>query len=277
MNYNFGISSMVYYQERIESLLPYLYDWKIGIIEIKPHIGHFEFQDSKSIEKFKKRSNHLNISVKAVHMPVNGVDISHLEEYDRIKSIREVEKTVLTAYKLGAEMVIVHPGGICNNLAVRKKKLEQCLHSLKEIVKFCEQWNIKLALENTPPGSLGDDWEEIRVILDKISSNYLGICLDTGHYLLYQHCFIGEEFDLEKKPIDWQKNLLHVHIHDNDGKRDLHLLPGEGCYPWATLVTHLKKIKYHGSLIVEPQEQRQLPLFLGKVKQVFEKLKTINS
>jgi sugar phosphate isomerase/epimerase len=274
MNLDFGISTMVYYHEHIEKLLPFLMDWGIRTIEIRPRKGHFELKDPDSIDYLKKKIDHYKILVKAIHMPMNEVDISHPEEYDRVKSIREVQKTVIAAHRLGAELVIVHPGGMCHKLSEREKRLSKCIKSLTEIVDFCCQWNIKLAIENSLPGRLGDQWEEIQQIISAISSENVGICLDTGHYLLnQQHTDIGE-LNLDKEPINWQKELLHIHIHDNNGKDDLHLLPGDGCFPWALLVSYLKKIQYHGALILEPKERSQLPPYLDKINQVMEKLKT---
>jgi len=273
MNLNFGISTMVYNHEHIEKVLPYLDNANIRNIEIRPHVGHFECQDPALVDKLKKRIEYFDISVKSVHMPMNGVDISHPEEYDRVKSIREVEKAIMVALKLNAELVVIHPGGRYNNSDDRKIRLSHCVSSLKEIAEFCKQWNIKIALENTLPGRLGDQWIEIQQIIEKISSEHLGICLDTGHYFLNQKGNEREKLSLDKEPIDWQKNLFHVHVHDNNGKEDLHLLPEEGLFPWISLISYLKIIKYNGALIVEPKAQEmQLPDYLDKVKNAFERL-----
>lgn len=273
MNLNFGISTMVYYHEVIEKLLPYLDDADIRNIEIRPHMGHFECQDPELIDKLKKRIETFNISVKSVHMPMNGVDISHPEEYDRVRSIREIEKAMMVALKLNAELVVIHPGGKYNNSDDRKIRLNHCVSSLKEIAEFGEQWNIKIALENTLPGRLGDRWTEIQQIIEKISSEHLGICLDTGHYFLNQPDNEKGNLTLDKEPINWQKNLLHIHVHDNNGKEDLHLLPEEGLFPWISLISYLKIIKYDGALIIEPKAQEvQLPDYLDKVRNTFERL-----
>ncbi len=82
---------------------------------------------------------------------------------------------------------------------------------------------------------------------------------------------------LDKEPINWQKNLLHIHIHDNDGKQDLHLLPGRGCFPWNSLLSYLKKIRYNGVLVLEPKEQEQLPNYLDRVKHTFERLESFTT
>ena len=274
MNLNFGISTMVFYHENIEKLLPYLADRQIKNIEIRPHLGHFELQNSNSIEHIKHKIDHYGILVKAIHMPMNGVDISHPEEYDRVKSIREIEKTVLVAHRLGAGLVVAHPGGICKNISDRVERLNNSINSLTEIIEFCRQWKVKLAIENTPPGRLGDHWGEIHKIFTEIRSEYIGICFDTGHYILNKKNSDKFQLNLEKEAINWKKSLLHIHIHDNDGKQDLYLLPGEGRFLWDSLVPFLQKIQYKGFLILEPKDQLEITSYLNKINKVFDSLKS---
>lgn len=275
MNLSYGISTMVFYHERIEKLLPYLADKKMKNIEIRPRTGHFECQNPESLDQLKRKIDHYGIKVKAIHMPMADVDISHPEEYDRVRSVREVEKTMLTAFRLGAELVVVHPGRKCDQSEDRKKRLQYCISSLTEIVEFGQSWNMKIALENTLPGRLGDQWEEMQQIISSISSAYLGFCLDAGHYLLSQRYYGKEELNLEKEPIHWYRDLFHVHMQDNDGEQDLHLLPWEGDFPWDELIFFLRKIKYHGSIIIEPKHQKHLPTYLDKINQVIEKCQRV--
>lgn len=274
MKLNFGLSTMMYHHEHIEKLFPFFIDWKMRTIEIRPHAGHFELQDSDSIDRLKKKMEHEHILVKAIHMPMNGVDISQLEEYDRVRSVREVQKTVIVAHRFGAGLVIVHPGGKCTTISERESRFTQCVKSLTEILDFCGQWNVKLAIENTIPGRLGDRWEEIQQILDAISSEDIGICLDTGHYLLNERRADKKEFDFNKMPFNWQKKLFHIHIHDNDGEKDLHLLPGEGRFPWSLFISFLKEMNYHHMLILELKDQNQLTSYGDKIKQAYRMLKS---
>jgi sugar phosphate isomerase/epimerase len=277
MNLQLAISTMVFYHENITKLLPLLNTFGINNIEIRPNDNHFDYQDPKTIEKIKKEINDNNISVKSIHMPMNGVDISSPEEYDRVKSVREIEKVIMVALRLNAKIIVVHPGGKCNSIVERETRMKKCIDSLSEIVEFSSQWEIKIALENTIPGRLGDNWFEIQKILDKISSEYLGVCLDTGHFLLNQEENEKGILRLDKEPIDWKNKLLHIHIHDNNGKTDLHLLPEKGYFPWYQLFNYLKQIQYQGYLIVEPPEQFQIEDYLIKIQHVFKRIEEISS
>jgi len=275
MNLDFGISTMVYYQKPIEKLLPHLIKSKIDTIEIRPGQNHFQPQEISELLKLKKRLDQKGIIVKAIHMPMNGVDISHPQEYERIKSVREIEKAILMAYHLRADLVVVHPGAIVNNSDDRKKRIYLSVESLKEIMDFSRNWNIRIALENTPPGRIGDKLEEIQLILEIISSKALGICLDTGHYLLNNPEIEQGKLNLYKILINWQTILFHIHLHDNDGMHDLHLLPQEGIFPWTSFISFLREINYQGTLIIEPKEKDDLTDYLNRIFMVRDKIRSL--
>lgn len=273
MCFDFGISTMVYYQKPIEKILPYLVKGEINNIEIRPKENHFQPQTIDEIFKLKRLLAKKKIVVKAIHMPMDGVDISHPQSYERTKSVREVEKTILMACHLGANLVIVHPGGKSDSYEDKKNRVKLSIESLKEIMDFSKNWKVKIALENTLPGRVGDKWEDLQQIIEIVSSHDLGICLDTGHYLLnYQEIKQGF-LNLDNVPINWQDNLLHIHIHDNDGKRDLHLLPQEGLFPWNSFMRFIKQINYSKALIIEVKEQDNLPNYLHKVNTSWNNLK----
>jgi len=274
MSLIFGISTMIYSHENIEKLLPILTDIGVNNIEIRPNIHHFELDDSKVLDNLKKKIENHHLSVSAIHMPMKSVDISCLEEYNRVRSVREVEKTVLAAYRLDAPLIVVHPGGMCRDISKREERLKNSIVSLTEIAEFCNQWNVKLTIENTPPGRIGDSWIEIKKIIDELESDSVGICLDIGHHLLNNDNRENDKIslDLEEKLGELKTRILHIHIHDNDGKEDLHLLPGEGLLPWSSFLSFLKKINYNNTLILELKNQTKIDIKNNKINSVFSAL-----
>lgn len=244
-----GLSSFLFEDCKLESKLPLLKEAGIEYIEVKPKEGHFDFQDPKYLEEMAKEFKKYGIKAKSMHMPTNGVDISLTEEYDRVWSIREVEKTILALLRLEGEIIVIHPGSKIEDERERKKRRKKSEQSLEEILEFCEQWGIKIALENTLPGKTGDSMTEILEIVRKFNSNSLGICLDTGHCnitsSLYNHNGV---IDSLKEIRDY---LCHLHVHDNFGKNDDHCLPFEGNINWKEFVRVLKEIEYKGVFMLE--------------------------
>ena len=86
--------------------------------------------------------------------------------------------------------------------------------------------------------------EDCLKMLDELKSDKFGILLDTGH------CNInGENFE---EIIPKCKGLpFHIHLDDNNGDSDSHLIPGKGNADYKGLVCALKEINYSGYISAE--------------------------
>lgn len=264
---NFGISTMPLEDYQLKLKLPLLKEAEIRYIEIKPKEGHFNYHDPKYLDEMSKEFKKNEIEVISMHMPTNGVDISLIEEYDRVWSVREVEKTALALLRLGGEILVVHPGSEIEDEKMRKTRREKSEKSLEEILKFCEYWGIKIVLENTLPGKTGDSIPEILEIVRNFNSKNLGICLDTGHCnitsSIYNHSGVVG-------CLPEMKNYLgHLHIHDNFGKSDDHSLPFEGNIDWKGFVKGLKEVNYQGIFMFELRKKINNEEMLRTIKESY--------
>jgi sugar phosphate isomerase/epimerase len=78
-----------------------------------------------------------------------------------------------------------------------------------------------------------------------LDSKYFAVCLDVGHCVL-----VGEK--AEDAILELGHDRLHsLHVHDNDGKQDLHTFPYLGTLDWDAIMGALKKIDYSGVLTFE--------------------------
>ena len=48
--------------------------------------------------------------------------------------------------------------------------------------------------------------------------------------------------------------LCHLHLHDNDGRSDAHLAPGQGTIPWAQVLERLHAAGYQGAGALEVRD-----------------------
>ena len=94
------------------------------------------------------------------------------------------------------------------------------LDRFKRLVACAEQRQIAIAFENLRRVDYLD------AIFDNISSSSIGVCYDSGH----NACFTPER-DILK---EYGDKIIAVHLHDNDGLSDLHLLPFDGVIDWGT-------------------------------------------
>ena len=84
-------------------------------------------------------------------------------------------------------------------------------------------------------------------LVDRVSCSNFGWCFDTGHL---NRCSFNADalLGLRHPP-------LSLHIHDNSGKHDEHLLPGDGSIDWKAYLDTLRAIGYTGDLVLEAHHQ----------------------
>jgi sugar phosphate isomerase/epimerase len=78
-------------------------------------------------------------------------------------------------------------------------------------------------------------------ILEMIEQTELGICFDVGH------AYIMDEVE---NFLDHVKKFKNVHFHDNSGKRDEHLVLGQGTIDFPYVIERITK-EYSGDIIIE--------------------------
>jgi len=217
---------------------------------IKEH-SFIETFDEERISNLRKLSENFGITL-SLHTPYT------INPSDKIPMIRDanigyLKRCVLVAHELNATHVTTHIG-YCNGLPswtwMRQEALERLVANLREVLKDCQEFKVKLALENVNPMPkdseffyLGDNLRDIEFLFSKLESPYLNLCLDTGHANTNE----GPLAYIQK----FGEKIINVHFHDNKGKYDDHLNVGEGTIPWKEIADALKNIKFFGPFISE--------------------------
>lgn len=86
--------------------------------------------------------------------------------------------------------------------------------------------------------------EQLLELVERIDRENVGICFDIGH-AHYMHGESAKELRM------MQKQLLALHIHDNDRFSDQHLLPYQGTIDWESVCRALAEIHYSGDFTLE--------------------------
>ena len=111
---------------------------------------------------------------------------------------------------------------------------------MKRFVERAEKKNVSIALENL------ENHHYLRHLFDRIYSDNLGFCYDSGH----ENCWTNGENLLER----YGGLLMALHLHDNDGSGDQHKLPGDGTVNWIQVAIHLRQCKFTGPIVLEVQK-----------------------
>ena len=83
----------------------------------------------------------------------------------------------------------------------------------------------------------------LEYLIDHIDYDNVGICYDCGH----DHCHFKDNFDFEY----FRDKIFAIHIHDNHGEKDEHLLPGDGSVDYDYVLDGLSIANYHSYLTFE--------------------------
>lgn len=113
------------------------------------------------------------------------------------------------------------------------------VETLKKLVKLAEGYDLAIMYE--PVDSEADSLENVSQILKRVPGLHFHI--DVGHANL--HGRNPEEF-IER----FSAKLKHVHLHDNDRIRDLHLPLGAGKLNLERVISSLK-MHYEGTITLE--------------------------
>ena len=102
-------------------------------------------------------------------------------------------------------------------------------------------------------------------MIDAVGSEHIGICLDTGHLNITEK---DQRYFITKAG----KRLRALHIAQNDGTKDHHIMPfGRGDVDFFCVVRALREIGYEGIFNLEIPGETQIPLPLRHEKMKFIK------
>jgi len=117
-----------------------------------------------------------------------------------------------------------------------------------------EAAGVRLCLENHYPYNyqqmqeLGDRPEQFLALFQRVSSDALRFCLDTGHAHMTGNVW---DFLASLGP-----SLGCVHVADSHGEHDDHLAPGEGTVDWPRVLRAIAGTGFRGPYVLEFPETR---------------------
>lgn len=198
----------------------------------------FKLENGTNKKRFKLFKKY-GLKLSSLHMRYKKEDLPYFWQKSKIGNTIEknIIKDVKIANKYGFTCVVVHLKGEFTQLGVNR---------LKNILTYCEKYNIPLALEN-----LNYNSKLLDKVFKTIKSKYLKFCYDVGH----NHAFDPEVDYLTK----YKNKLITLHLHDNLGKDvpiekykkigydrlspDMHTLNKYGNINWNDIALKLSKIK----------------------------------
>jgi sugar phosphate isomerase/epimerase len=190
------------------------------------------------------------------------VTITETVKGERLKSVDEIKRALEIAEVVPMKYLIQHMG--VSQEEYDPRKFDAAFSALEELSLFARQRGVEILLENIP-NELSTA-ERLRSFqeLTHLGLNYV---FDTGHANLAEG--VAAAFDIMKE------RIRSTHLHDNDGKADIHLFPflsEGGTIDWREAMQLLRSRPDQYPLVLELKENPHFPNPLESVQQIFERL-----
>jgi sugar phosphate isomerase/epimerase len=262
-----GLSSLLFVNSGIEECIRLSREAGAECVEVIYDVPHFKpgFDRDRLLGlKELLESYGLKASVHASFWDLNPA--SHHPELWKL-SLNQVRWSIEACRTLGGEITVVHFGKC--PLPEVGEFLEGAKRRYREFLSSCLPYagdrGVTLALENAgrDPHSYPPTIEDLRQLVLELEG--LKVTLDTGHaHLLERRA--GRRAtgsSIAEHVRNLKGHLVHLHVHDNRGRQDDHLPPGDGEMNFRPVVEALREIGYDGFAIAELWDPKT-PLETGK-------------
>ena len=222
-------------------------------IELFATRTHFDYHDAAAIAQLAEWLSDTRLQLHSVHAPIfdamkNGQWVGSYsnasgDEPRRKAALAETEAALRIAAQVPFGSLVLHLGmPTAQQVPPRDNQPDAARRSVEDIVAMASNVNAKVALE-VMPNALSSASALVRLIEEELEGMDVGVCLDYGHANLMGD--VGEAIET------LSGHLWTTHVHDNDGKKDEHLVPYAGRIDWDAAMMATQKIGYDGVLMFE--------------------------
>lgn len=215
--------------------------------------GHFS-KSPEDVNELKRLCRQYGISVDSVHCDFAALDGNHQREIESI-----IHDDLRLTAEVGANCLVVHSSIFADPDTMIKDKegklypafsvlrdLENPASGVHERIrsgmaayaKKAKSLGVRIALET-----------EIKLnrvlpeLVADVDTSACGICFDSGH------AQIDEDAASQARLL--APRTICTHLHDNDGKNDLHLPPFQGVIDWPGVMKAFAESGYQGTYTFE--------------------------
>lgn len=194
----------------------------------------------------------------------HGVEITQLHGLwatdDKTRAQREESigyfiKEIEGAHYLGCKNIVIHPFLPYGwGAEVDKDKIwDVNIDLFSRLLPHAEKYGVTICAENQPFTAIAmSTVKEVKKLIREFNHPNFKACLDTGHANVF-HDDIAEDVRL------LGDDLATLHVHDNKGNWDQHLIPYMGNIKWEEFLAALKEIGYKGAFTLETMVSTSMP------------------
>ena len=233
---------------------------KLGVsaIELSTNHGQVLLDRGEDVQKtgheFAAYAQSIGMQITQGHLWLQARIVSNPEAVDILKRWIDLYEAI------GIKNMVLH----MDVYNMEERSVEEMhdanVEKLKELAAHIEGRDVYICLENLfRRGS--EHIDQLLSIIERVGSDRFGITLDTGHLNMVKTTS-QREFILKAGA-----KLRAIHIADNEGERDQHLMPfGRGTVDFAEVVQALREVGYQGVFNYEIPGENHCPLPVREMK-----------
>ncbi len=192
-------------------------------------------QESLSRTERVELAQKYGLEIENVHATTDNLNYLWQDEDEGDETARELEQEIIDCGSLGIHTIVMHlTNGITpppiSSVGIRR---------IDHIISCASKNNVTIAFENTRRA------EHTRYVLDNYKADCVKFCYDCGHENYWT------------PDVDWMQlysdRVAAVHLHDNKGSSDAHLIPFDGTINWEKIISSLNSSSYSGNITLEAE------------------------
>lgn len=253
---HFGVSTYLFQDARLtREHLVHIAAHDFPCIELVTTRTHFDYRDEQAVRDLAEWLSDTGLALHAVHAPVfeamrgrTGIGAYSLASGDaqrRTAALDEALAALALARQVPFQALVVHLGVPAADAAPGENQRDAARRSAEALVRAAEPLGVQVAFE-VLGNALSSADALVRLIEDDLEDIGGSICLDYGHAQL-----AGDVADVIESAAG---HIVTTHVHDNDGRRDSHLMPYAGRIDWDAAMTATQKVGYDGVFMLEVAE-----------------------
>lgn len=195
------------------------------------------------------------IEISQTHGPWRWPPQDFTEE-DRAERFEKMAKSIRGTAILGCRNFVIHPiMPFGDNQDPEPERLwDMNLAFMSRLVEVGRSCDVVVNFENMPMIALSISRPEaILRFVKMVDSPFFKVCLDTGH------CAVFGDSPAQAVRLLGKEYLATLHIHDNNGRNDLHWNPYTGVIDWDDFSAALREIGFEGAVSLETAAPGRIP------------------
>ena len=260
-----GASTIAYRDKQLNAeLLKEIKLSGVEILELTDYHQAFDYTDLAAFSTLKAALDDLEMQIYTLHAHLLYLDqacVLWASSPDQRQHLLASYQTAIDAFEqLGGGIMVTHDIAIAElDQPEHREQLAALTENLQQITTYAADHNVRIAVENLGRGYFSDP-VNLKNLVSAVGLDTIGMCIDTGHRNLNGDPAEALRIAREK--------LFTVHIHDNHGQHDEHLLPTQGIINWSSILQALDEIGYPGIFMYELSRVADI----REVSQNFERL-----